>query len=128
MKLIIFSTHHYSHRCTKQQISGQTTIEDTRCIMRKEKGCSVKDQLMVNNHGIIIHKAGHKKGHRHDDFAASKKNHHVASKEVVNYLALNIHGLRKTFQNKTFPYCIKRINQEFFQRERGYNKNILKRE
>ena len=32
----------------------------------KRKSHAVKTQLMVNNPGIIIHKAGHKKGRRHD--------------------------------------------------------------
>ena len=32
----------------------------------KKKRHSVKTQLMVNNHEIIIHKVGYKKGGRHD--------------------------------------------------------------
>ena len=32
----------------------------------KKKRHTVKTQLMVNNSGIIIHKANHKKGRRHD--------------------------------------------------------------
>ncbi len=32
----------------------------------KKKRHTVKNQLMVNNPGYIIHKLGHKKGRRHD--------------------------------------------------------------
>ncbi|MER5175750.1 MAG: transposase family protein [Candidatus Nitrosocosmicus sp.] len=32
----------------------------------KKKRHTVKNQIMVNNQGIIIHKLGHKKGRRHD--------------------------------------------------------------
>ena len=32
----------------------------------KEKKHTIKTQLMVNNHGIIIHKLGYKKGRRRD--------------------------------------------------------------
>ena len=38
---------------------------------------------MVNNHGIIIHKVGYKKGKKHDYFIY-KKNRPVTPKEVVN--------------------------------------------
>ena len=31
---------------------------------KKKRHTAVKTQLMVNNHGIIIHKSNHKKGHR----------------------------------------------------------------
>jgi hypothetical protein len=43
---------------------------------------------MVNNQGFIIHKANHKKGHRHD-YDVYKKNHPVTPKQVVNVVALN---------------------------------------
>ena len=41
---------------------------------KKKRHTAVKNQIMVNNHGYIIHKATHEKGRRHDyDFY--KKNH-----------------------------------------------------
>jgi len=32
---------------------------------KKKKHTAVKNQIMVNNGGFIIHKVGHKKGRRH---------------------------------------------------------------
>jgi hypothetical protein len=54
----------------------------------KKKNHTVKNQLMVNNRGYILHKANHhKKGRRHDyDFY--KKNHPVTPKQVVNVFDL----------------------------------------
>ena len=50
--------------------------------------CNVKDKLMVNNHETIIHKTSHKKGHRHDDYAAYKNNPPVTPKEVASVFDL----------------------------------------
>ena len=44
---------------------------------------------VVNDHGVVIHKAGYKKGKRHD-YDIYKKNHPVTSKEVVNVFDLDI--------------------------------------
>jgi hypothetical protein len=33
---------------------------------KKKRHTTVKTQIMVNNHGLVIHKAGYKKGRRHD--------------------------------------------------------------
>ena len=38
----------------------------------KKKRYAVKNQLMVNNRGYIIHKANHKKGKRHDHIFTRK--------------------------------------------------------
>jgi hypothetical protein len=51
----------------------------------KKKRYAVKNQLMVNNRGYIIHKANHKKGKRHD-YDIYKNNHPVTPKQVVNVL------------------------------------------
>jgi hypothetical protein len=40
----------------------------------KKKKHSIKTQLMVDNHGIIIHKTGYEKGRR-PDYDIYKKNH-----------------------------------------------------
>ncbi len=49
---------------------------------------------MVNNCGIIIHKTGHKKGHRHD-YDIYKKNHPVTPKQVVSVFDLGYIGVGK---------------------------------
>jgi len=51
---------------------------------------------MVNNHGIIIHKVGYKKGSRHD-YDVYKENHPVIPKEVVNVVDLGCLGIKKDF-------------------------------
>ena len=46
---------------------------------------------MVNNHGHILHKAGHKKGKRHD-YDIYKKDHPSTPKHVVNVVDLGYLG------------------------------------
>ena len=58
---------------------------------------SIKNQLIVNNQGYIIHKAAnHKKGRRHD-YDIYKKNHPVTPKQVVNVVDLGYLGVEKDF-------------------------------
>jgi len=54
----------------------------------KKKRHTVKTQIMVNNHGIIIHKIGYKKGGRRHDYDIYKKNHQLVPKQVVNVFDL----------------------------------------
>jgi hypothetical protein len=52
--------------CTEQQISRP--VDKSRGKMHysgKKKRHTVKNQLMVNNRGYILHKIGHKKGRKH---------------------------------------------------------------
>ena len=60
---------------------------------------------MVNNHGLIIHKLGHKKGRKHD-YDVYKKNHPVIPKQVVNVFDLGFLGVEKDFpeQLSALPY------------------------
>ena len=60
----------------------------------KKKKHTIKTQLMVNNHGFIIHKLGYKKGRRHD-YDIYKKNHPVTPKDVVNVFDLGYLGVQK---------------------------------
>ena len=53
----------------------------------KKKRHTIKNQIMVNNHGLIIHKVAHKKGKRHD-YDAYKKNHLITPPQVVNIIDL----------------------------------------
>ncbi len=51
---------------------------------KKKKHTIVKNQIMVNNRGYILHKATHKKGRRHD-YDVYKNNHPIViPKQVVN--------------------------------------------
>jgi hypothetical protein len=53
----------------------------------KKKKHTIKNQIMVNNQGYIIHKTDYKKGRRHD-YDIYKKNHPVIPKQVVNVFDL----------------------------------------
>jgi hypothetical protein len=63
--------------CTEQQQIPRPVDKNKRKIYysgKKKRHTLVKNQIMVNNRGYIIHKAAHEKGRRHDyDFY--KKNH-----------------------------------------------------
>ena len=89
----------------------------------KKKRHTVKTQLMVNNHGIIIHKTDHKKGRRHD-YDIYKRNHPVTPKEVVNVFDLGYLGVEKDFseQLSSIPNRKKR-NLDLSQEEKEYNKS-----
>ena len=65
----------------------------------KKKRHTVKTQLMVNNHGIIIHKTGYKKGRRHD-YDIYKENHPLTPKQVVNVFDLGYLGIEKDFPDQ----------------------------
>src|SRR4051812_10378493 len=93
----------------------------------KKKKHTVKTQIMVNNHGFIIHKANHKKRHRHD-YDIYKNNHPVTPKQVVNVVDLGYLGIEKDFptQLSSTPNRKKR-NQELTDDHKNYNKNHSKK-
>ncbi len=62
----------------------------------KKKRHTVKNQLMVNNRGYILHKIGYKKGRRHD-YDIYKKNHSITPKQVVIVVDLGYLGVEKDF-------------------------------
>ncbi len=66
---------------------------------KKKRYTAVKNQIMVNNRGFIIHKANHKKGKRHD-YDVYKRNRPVTPKQVVNVIDLGyLGGVEKDIQN-----------------------------
>ena len=85
----------------------------------KKKKHTVKNQLMVNNSGYILHKTTHKKGKRHD-YDIYKNNHPVTPKQVVNVLNLGYLGVEKDFpeQLSALPYKKKRNQQELSARRK----------
>jgi hypothetical protein len=93
----------------------------------KKKRHTVKTQLVVNNHGFIIHKTGHRKGRRHD-YDIYKKNHPATPKQVVNVLDLGYLGVEKDFpkQISSLPYRKKR-NLWSSQEQKEYNKSHSKK-
>jgi hypothetical protein len=88
----------------------------------KKKRHTIKNQIMVNNRGYILHKATHKKGRRHD-YDVYKKNHPVTPPQVVNVVDLGYLGIEKDFpeQISALPSKRKR-NQDLSQEEIEYNR------
>ncbi len=83
--------------CTEQQIPRPIDNKRKKTFYSgKKKRYTIKTQLMVNNHGIIIHKLDHKKGRRHD-YDIYKNNHPITPKEVVNVFGLGYLGVEKDF-------------------------------
>jgi hypothetical protein len=93
----------------------------------KKKRYTVKTQMMVNKHGIIIHKSAKKKGKRHD-YDIYKENHPVTPKQVVNVVDLGYLGIEKDFpeQLSSLPNR-KNRNKELSQEEIECNKNHSKK-
>jgi DDE superfamily endonuclease/Helix-turn-helix of DDE superfamily endonuclease len=89
----------------------------------KKKRHTVKNQLMVNNLGYIIHKANHKKGRKHD-YDIYKNNHPIIPKQVVNVLDLGYLGIETDYpeQLSALPYKKRRNQEELSQEEKEYNK------
>src|SRR4051794_2329386 len=88
----------------------------------KKKRHTVKNQFVVNNHGVIIHKTHHKKGCRHD-YDIYKENHPVTPKQVVNVFDLGYLGVEKDFQEQLSDLpCKRQRNCELSVDEKEYNK------
>ena len=62
----------------------------------KKKRHTVKTQIMVNSHGLILHKLRYKKGRRHD-YDIYKENHPITPKEVINVFDLRYLKVEKNF-------------------------------
>ena len=111
--------------CTEQQTPRpESKTRRKMYYSGKKKRHTVKTQIMVNNQGLIIHKTGHKKGHRHD-YDIYKKNHHVTPKQVVNVFDLGYLGVEKDFpdQKSSIPNRKKRSQKKLAQEEKEYNQN-----
>jgi hypothetical protein len=90
---------------------------------KKKRYTSVKNQIMVNNRGYMIHKANrHKKGKRHD-YDAYKRSHPVTPKHVVNVIDLGYLGVKKDYPDQLYALpCKKRCQGELSQEEKEYKK------
>jgi hypothetical protein len=88
----------------------------------KKKRHTIKNQLMVNNRGYILHKVAHKKGKRHD-YDVYKNNHPVIPPQVVNVLDLGYLGVETDFpeQLSALPFKRKR-NHSLSEEEKEYNR------
>ena len=74
--------------CTEQHIPRPKNKTRRKAYYSgKKKIHAVKTQIMVNNHGIILHKSSHKKGKR-QAYNIYKKNHPAPPKQVVSVFDL----------------------------------------
>ena len=108
--------------CTEQQIPRPKNKERRKThYSGKKKRHTIKNQLIVNNPGLIIHKSNHKKGKRHD-YDIYKKNHPATPKQVVNVFDLGYLGVEKDFpgQISSLPNKKKR-RQDLSQEEKECN-------
>ncbi len=94
----------------------------------KKKKHTVKNQIMVNNHGYILHKVCHKAGKIYD-YDVYRKNHPVTPKEVVNVFDLGYLGEKKIIQNKNHLYHVKKREiLNYIYKKKIITKIILERE
>jgi hypothetical protein len=114
--------------CTEQPIPRPVDKNRRKTFYSgKKKKHTIKNQLMVNNRGFIIHKIGHRKGSRHD-YDIYKRNHPLTPKQVVNVFDLGYIGVEKDFpeQLSSLPNRKKR-NMDLTAEEMEYNKSHSKR-
>src|SRR4051794_8892495 len=108
--------------CTEQPIPRPVDKNRRKIFYSgKKKRHTVKNQLMVNNRGYIIHKIGHKKGRKHD-YDIYKNHHPITPKQVVNVIDLGYLGIETDFpgQLSTLP-CKRKRNQDLSPEEKNYN-------
>ena len=109
--------------CTEQQIPRPESKRRRKAdYPGKRKRHAVKTQLVVNNKGIVIHKTGHRKGHRHDyNIWRYKNNHPVTPKQVVSVFDLGYLGIEKTIQSNCHRCHQKEEKQELPAEEKECN-------
>lgn len=110
--------------CTEQSIPRPVDKEKRKAYYSgKKKRHTVKIQIMVNNHGFIIHKTGYKKGRRHN-YDIYKENHPATPKQVVNVFDLGYIGIEKDFSDQlsSIPKRKKR-NLQLSREQKEFNKS-----
>jgi hypothetical protein len=94
----------------------------------KKKKHTVKNQYMVNNQGLILHKTRHEKGKKHD-YGVYKHSHPVTPPSQVESVVVDLGylGIQKDFPTvkSVLPYRKKR-KSELSMEERRYNKKHAK--
>ncbi len=104
---------------TEQQIPRHVDKERRKMYYsgKKKRHTIVKNQIMVNNRGYILHKVGYKKGRKHD-YDVYKENHPVIPKQVVNVFDLGYLGVETDFPEQLSAYHIKRKETNFYQKKK----------
>ncbi|MER5176433.1 MAG: transposase family protein [Candidatus Nitrosocosmicus sp.] len=96
--------------CTEQPIPRPADKQRKKTFYSgKKKRHTVKNQLMVNNRGYILHKANHHKKGRKHDYDIYKENHPITPKQVVTVVDLGYLGVEKDYPEQlSLPYHAKR--------------------
>lgn len=110
--------------CTEQQIPRPVDKRRRKTYYSgKKKRHAVKNQIMVNNRGFIIHKTRYKKGRRHD-YDVYKENHPITPKDVLNVFDLGYLVVEKDFPEQMSSIPIRKKRQQHLsQEERERNKS-----
>ncbi len=109
--------------CTEQQQIPRPVDNKRRKLYysgKKKRHIIVKNQIMVNNHGYILHKAGYKKGRKHD-YDVYKNTHPVIPKEVVNVVDLGYLGVETDFPEQLSALPYKKKRNQCLSQEKDYN-------
>ena len=109
--------------CTEQQIPRPVDKNRRKIFYSgKKKKHTIKNQIMVNNRGYILHKVGYKKGRKHD-YDIYKKNHPITPKQVLNVVDLGYLGIEKDFpqQLSFIPHRKKRNLLQLSSEQKEYN-------
>jgi hypothetical protein len=88
--------------CTEQQQILRPVDKKKRKMFysgKKKRHTSVKNQLVVNNRGLIILKIGYKKGRKHN-YDVYKRNHPINPKQVITVVDLGYLGIEKDYTNQ----------------------------
>lgn len=92
----------------------------------KKKKHTVKNQMMVNKKGLIIHKTGHDRGRKHD-YDVFKNKHPVVPTDVEAIVDLGYQGIEKDYPDmKTRIPRKKPKGKERTKKDRRYNKKLSK--
>ena len=92
----------------------------------KKKRHTVKNQMMINKKGLILHKTGHDNGKRHD-YDVFKKKHPIVPPDVEIILDLGYQGIEKDFPDiKSRIPRKKPRGKERTKKDRRYNKKLSK--
>ena len=114
--------------CTEQQIPRpENRRREKMHYSGKRKMHTVKTQVMVSNQGLIIHKASHKKGRRHD-YDIHKKSHPATPKQVASVFDLGYLGVGRDYPEQiVIPAKQKETKHRIASEEKDYNKSHSKR-
>ncbi len=92
----------------------------------KKKKHTVKTQYMVNGDGLILHKAGHERGRRHD-YAIFKEDHPITPSQVDCVFDLGYLGVKNDFPAVRSVLPIKKRKRKLSRKQKRYNRKLSRK-